>query len=97
MIKGILIVNNYGQVRLQRFYQEVPSGSAELVRKIFQQVGKRPDNFCNYLELTTSDWGPFKIIYRHYATLYFIFAVDQQESELGILDLIQVFVEALDK
>lgn len=98
MIKGILIVNNYGQVRLQRFYQEVPDGgSAELVRRIFQQVGKRPDNFCNYLELATSDWGPFKIIYRHYATLYFIFAVDQQESELGILDLIQVFVEALDK
>jgi len=26
-----------------------------------------------------------------------VFAVDQQESDLGILDLIQVFVEALDK
>lgn len=37
------------------------------------------------------------MIYRHYATLYFIFAVDEAESELGILDLIQVFVEALDK
>ena len=37
------------------------------------------------------------MIYRHYATLYFVFAVDQQESDLGILDLIQVFVEALDK
>ena len=30
-------------------------------------------------------------------TLYFVFAVDTQESDLGILDLIQVFVEALDK
>lgn len=38
-----------------------------------------------------------KLIYRHYATLYFVFAVDQQESDLGILDLIQVFVETLDK
>ena len=38
-----------------------------------------------------------KLIYRHYATLYFVFAVDTQESDLGILDLIQVFVEALDK
>jgi AP-3 complex subunit sigma len=26
-----------------------------------------------------------------------VFAVDQQESDLGILDLIQVFVESLDK
>merc|ERR1712194_463746 len=43
------------------------------------------------------EWGEnVKLIYRHYATLYFIFAVDAQESDLGILDLIQVFVEALD-
>lgn len=38
-----------------------------------------------------------KVIYRHYATLYFVFIVDDQESELGILDLIQVFVQSLDK
>ena len=31
------------------------------------------------------------------ATLYFIFVVDSTESDLGILDLIQVFVEVLDK
>ena len=34
---------------------------------------------------------------RHYATLYFVLCVDQSESELGILDLIQVFVETLDR
>ena len=38
-----------------------------------------------------------KYVYRHYATLYFIFAVDDNESELGMLDLVQVFVETLDK
>ena len=38
-----------------------------------------------------------RVIYRHYATLYFVFCVDEAESELGILDLIQVFVEALDR
>lgn len=38
-----------------------------------------------------------RVIYRHYATLYFVFVVDQSESELGILDLIQVFVESLDR
>ncbi len=44
------------------------------------------------------DWGKeAKIIYRHYATLYFVFIVDSNESELGILDLIQTFVETLDK
>ncbi|RSH95144.1 Sigma-adaptin 3A [Saitozyma podzolica] len=38
-----------------------------------------------------------RVIYRHYATLYFVFVVDGAESELGILDLIQVFVEGLDR
>jgi len=38
-----------------------------------------------------------RIIYRHYATLYFVFVVEESESELGILDLIQVFVESLDR
>ena len=32
----------------------------------------------------------FRLVYRHYATLYFVFCVDSSESELGILDLIQV-------
>ena len=31
-----------------------------------------------------------RIIYRHYATLFFVFVVEETESELGILDLIQV-------
>ncbi|CDJ61906.1 adaptor-related protein complex 3, sigma 2 subunit, putative [Eimeria maxima] len=32
----------------------------------------------------------------HFATLFFIFVTDNLESELGILDLIQVFVQVLD-
>jgi len=51
---------------------------------------------CNFLE-GDKQWGKdTKIIYRQYATLYFVFWVDSSESELGILDLIQVFVESLD-
>ena len=65
---------------------------------MFQQVAQRPDSFCNYLEGSIPEWGDeTKLIYRHYATLYFVFAVDKLESDLGILDLIQGFVEALDK
>ena len=42
---------------------------------------------CTYRKL---GGGDFRLIYRHYATLYFVFCVDSSESELGILDLIQV-------
>ena len=53
---------------------------------------------CVCLSLCVAEGGSeIKLIYRHYATLYFIVAVDDSESELGILDLIQVFVESLDK
>ena len=53
--------------------------------------------YC-YVDGSIPEWGSnIKLIYRHYATLYFVFVVDSQESDLGILDLIQVFVEALDK
>lgn len=62
------------------------------------------DNFC-LLVLELSETSIIckrstelcKVIYRHYATLYFVFIVDSAESELGILDLIQVFVESLDR
>ena len=62
-------------------------------------MSKRSDTVCNFLESgRVSVWGKdTKVIYRHYAKLYFIFAVDKSESELGILDLIQVFVECLDR
>lgn len=56
---------------------------------------------CNFLELPSSflmnSTEDCKLIYRHYATLYFVFCVDESESELGILDLIQVLVETLDR
>jgi AP-3 complex subunit sigma len=69
-----------------------------VIRDIFSQISKRPDTLCNFLEGSVRYWGDgVKLIYRHYATLYFVFVVDKQESDLGILDLIQVFVETLDK
>ncbi|XP_028982426.1 AP-3 complex subunit sigma-2 [Diachasma alloeum] len=70
----------------------------QIIKETFQLVSKRDDNVCNFLEGGTLIGGSdYKLIYRHYATLYFVFCVDSSESELGILDLIQVFVETLDK
>lgn len=69
----------------------------QAIKECFSLVSKRSDSLCNFLEGDLV-WGPdVRLIYRHYATLYFVFAVDRSESELGILDLIQVFVEALDR
>lgn len=62
-----------------------------LVQEIYSLVSKRPDTACNFLEGSKLLGGKdTRVIYRHYATLYFVFVVDESESELGILDLIQV-------
>ncbi|AQK90462.1 Phenylalanine ammonia-lyase 1 [Zea mays] len=38
-----------------------------------------------------------KMVYKHLATLYFVFVFDSSENELAMLDLVQVFVETLDR
>lgn len=99
MIKAILVFNNHGKPRLTKFYQHFNEEmQQQIIKETFQLVSKRDDNVCNFLEGGTLIGGSdYKLIYRHYATLYFVFCVDSSESELGILDLIQVFVETLDK
>ena len=46
---------------------------------------------------TTHTDTPTLVTYRHYATLYFILISTSTESPLALIDLIQVFVEALDR
>ncbi|KAM4878744.1 AP-3 complex subunit sigma-1 isoform 1-T1 [Sylvia borin] len=63
----------------------------QIIRETFHLVSKRDENVCNFLEGGLLIGGSDnKLIYRHYATLYFVFCVDSSESELGILDLIQL-------
>uniref|UniRef100_A0A671EG40 Actin related protein 2/3 complex inhibitor n=1 Tax=Rhinolophus ferrumequinum TaxID=59479 RepID=A0A671EG40_RHIFE len=92
MIQAIMVFNNHGKPRLVRFYQRFPEEiQQQIVRETFHLVLKRDDNICNFLESGSLIGGSdYKLIYRHYATLYFVFCVDSSESELGILDLIQV-------
>jgi AP-3 complex subunit sigma len=40
---------------------------------------------------------PSLVTYRHYATLYFIIISTSTESPLALINLIQVYVEALDR
>ncbi|KAF7306611.1 Clat-adaptor-s domain-containing protein [Mycena indigotica] len=99
-------VNTSGVARLSKFYTPLHQSAQTLIPKIFSLVCSRPASLCNFLDAPELEafLGPkgdederWRIVYRSYATLYFVFVVDGAESELGILDLIQVFVESLDR
>ena len=93
------LVNTSGISRLTKFYTPLHQSIQSVVQKIFSLVSTRPAGLCNFLDAPElEEFLGFKgdaderwrVVYRSYATLYFVFVVDGAESELGILDLIQV-------
>lgn len=105
MIHAVLIFNTSGVARLTKFYSPLHRSAQTLIQKIYGLVSNRPAGLCNFLDAPELDGflkgerngEKLRVVYRSYATLYFVFLVDNAESELGILDLIQVFVESLDR
>eukprot|EP00599_Poterioochromonas_sp_BG-1_P004395 CAMPEP_0173150312 /NCGR_PEP_ID=MMETSP1105-20130129/10886_1 /TAXON_ID=2985 /ORGANISM="Ochromonas sp., Strain BG-1" /LENGTH=112 /DNA_ID=CAMNT_0014065425 /DNA_START=182 /DNA_END=520 /DNA_ORIENTATION=- len=55
-------------------------------------VAARSKNHTNFVE-----YQNFKLIYRRYAGLYFIFAADVTDNELLLMESIHLFVEILDQ
>ncbi|KAJ9622002.1 Sigma-adaptin 3A [Taxawa tesnikishii (nom. ined.)] len=112
MINAVLVFNNNGQPRLTKFYTQLDTAVQQrLISEIFTLVSARPASSCNFLPLPpllapasssnsvaeAQNDTPSLVTYRHYATLYFILISTNTESPLGLLDLIQVFVESLDR
>ncbi|KAF6766233.1 AP complex, mu/sigma subunit [Ephemerocybe angulata] len=101
MIHAVLIFNTSGLPRLAKFYTPLHQSAETVIQKIFSLISARPPGLCNFLDAPELEafLGPkeggsderWRVVYRGYATLYFVFVVDSSESELGILDLIQVF------
>ncbi|THH02531.1 hypothetical protein EW026_g350 [Hermanssonia centrifuga] len=100
------IVNTSGVPRLTKFYTPPQQSAQTLIQKIYALISSRQTSLCNFLDApelesflrkSGEDGERLRVVYRSYATLYFVFVVDSAESELGVLDLIQVFVESLDR
>ncbi len=100
MIKAVLVVNTQGKIRVVHFFETSvkPDTQLDLVHKCFLATNSRADDLCHFVD-NFRDWPTpdTRLIYRRYATLCFIFVVDSSESQLAIIDLIQVFVESLDR
>mmetsp|Transcript_13037 Transcript_13037/g.32751 ORF Transcript_13037/g.32751 Transcript_13037/m.32751 type:complete len:168 (+) Transcript_13037:328-831(+) len=98
MIRCFLVINNFGKPRLIKFYERISNEERQkTIENVFNLVSKRMDGLCNFVEDEAFFGKDTRVVYRHFATLYFVVVCDKAESELGIFDLIQVYVETLDK
>ncbi|XP_028293504.1 AP-4 complex subunit sigma-1 isoform X2 [Gouania willdenowi] len=93
MIKFVLMVNRRGQTRLSRYYTPVElSRRAALEADVVRCCLSRRKEQCSFVE-----YKDFKLVYRQYAALFIVVGITDKENELSIFELIQNFVEVLDK
>ncbi|KAH7422224.1 hypothetical protein KP509_13G097800 [Ceratopteris richardii] len=98
MIHAVLVLNTQGKPRLIKFYYPVRAEKQQdIIRNVYKVLSSRADHLSNFVEAADIFGSETKLVYKHFATLYFVFVIDNAESELGILDLIQVLVESLDR
>lgn len=98
MIRAVIVMNTQGKPRFAKFYDFQPvEKQQELIRSVYGVLCSRAENVSNFVE-AESIFGPdSRLVYKHFATLYFVLVFNSSENELAMLDLIQVFVETLDK
>jgi len=93
MIHFILLFNRQGKVRLSKWYSPFEhEEKRQLEVEVYRSIVRRDAAATNFIEFKT-----YKLIYRRYAGLYFVFAVDASDNELVLLESIHLFVELLDK
>lgn len=92
-LRYIILLSKQGKVRLSKWYTSMEERERQnLVREISALIPLRRGKMCNVIEYKDS-----KIIYRRYASLFFIVGIDNDDNELVTLDLIQRYVEMMDK
>jgi len=93
MIHFILLVSRQGKNRLAKWYStSTTKEKTRIIREATNLVLSRPAKLCNMIE-----YKKYKLVYRRYASLFFIFGVDESDNELIVLETIHHFVEILDK
>lgn len=92
-IHWMLLISRQGKVRLAKWFE--PFSAAEragIMRSVVAMVLTRTSKMCNVV-----DWKDTKVVYKRYASLYFVACVDASDNELLAMEMLHMFVEVLDK
>eukprot|EP01120_Amphizonella_sp_Union-15-10_P011281 TRINITY_DN473_c0_g3_i2.p1 TRINITY_DN473_c0_g3~~TRINITY_DN473_c0_g3_i2.p1 ORF type:complete len:170 (-),score=30.21 TRINITY_DN473_c0_g3_i2:109-618(-) len=98
MIRAILIINKNGNPIVHKFYFQLEQQSQQkIIQETYKILIKRRQFLCNFVEGGLQYWGltSIRLVYRLFLDLFVIFAIDENESELSVLDVMDVFVEGL--
>lgn len=92
-VNFMLLFSRQGKIRLQKWYTTIPQKEKKrIMREMTTLILGRKSRMCNFVE-----WKEHKIVYKRYASLYFVCAVEAEDNELITLEIIHRFVDILDK
>ena len=94
MIRFLLMVNKQGQTRLAQYFDSHLDARErrQLEGEIVRRCLSRGATECSFVE-----HREYKVMYRRYASLFFVVGAVGEENELGMLEFIHAVVETLDK
>ncbi|KAE9447245.1 hypothetical protein C3L33_20826, partial [Rhododendron williamsianum] len=96
MIRGVIVMNDQGKPRLVKFYDyQTVEKQQELIRRIYGVLCNRAENVSNFIRADSICGPDTQLVYKTYATLYFVFIFDSSENELAMLDLMQGTSESI--
>ena len=71
-IRFVMLLSRQGKVRLAKWYTTVSQKErAKIVKEVLPLVLPRGPKLCNFV-----DWRDGKVVYRRYASLYFVVGID---------------------
>ncbi|CCE62027.1 hypothetical protein TPHA_0B03570 [Tetrapisispora phaffii CBS 4417] len=92
-IKYMLLISRQGKLRLQKWYTAIAAKEkTKIVKALTSIILARKKKMCNIVE-----YGDHKVVYRRYASLYFICGISQNsDNELLTLEIVHRYVETMD-
>ncbi|KAF5336924.1 hypothetical protein D9611_003377 [Ephemerocybe angulata] len=92
MINYLLIVSRQGKARLSKWYATTTTqAKSRILKEVTQLVLSRKVRMCNVIE-----YKGRKVIYRRYASLFFVAEIGYTDNELITLEIIHRYVEVCE-
>ena len=89
----MMLVSRQGKIRLMKFYNGLrPKEQNRQARQLTSKMLSRSSKMSNFI-----DYEGYQVVYKRYASLFFVVGIDLSDNELLALELIHLYVEVLDR